>query len=108
MIVISEGTCSHTFSAKEVTDVTVPERSQPEKTVLVAPVQVPEPGKVDPMEVMLVAKQLEVMFVTVLLLEHSVVALVVVMPVTSQPENVVAILVHSVRVSLPEPVRKVH
>lgn len=108
MMVISEGTSSHTFSAKEVTEVTVPERSHPEKTVLVAPVQVAEPAYVDPIEVMFVAKQLDVMLVTVLMFEHSVVALVVVIPVTSQPENVVALLVHSVRVSLPEPVRMVH
>lgn len=75
--------------------------------MLVAAVQVPEPGNVEPMDVMFVAKQLEVILVTVLLLEHSVTALVVVIPVTSHPENVVALLVHSVRVSLPAPVRTV-
>lgn len=85
-----------------------PERSQPEKTVLVAAVQVPVPGKVEPIEVLLVAKQLDVMFVTVLILEHCVVALVVVVPVTWHPENVLAMLVHSVRVSSPDPVSTVH
>lgn len=45
--------------------------------------------------------------VTVLLFEQWVTALVVVMPVTSQPEIVVALLVHSVRVSVPDPVRMV-
>jgi hypothetical protein len=59
------------------------------------------------MDVIFVAKQSIVTSVTVLLLEHTVVELVVVRPVTSQPEIAVAWLVHVVLVALPAPVRMV-
>lgn len=65
------------------------------------------PVKVEPIEVMLVAMQLIVTLVTVLLFEHSVVVLVVVRPVTSQPEMVVALLLHVMLESVPDPVRTV-
>lgn len=90
-----------------MTELVVPERSQPESTVLVVLVQVPETGYVDPMDVIFVAKQSIETSVTVLLLEHTVVELVVVRPVTSQPEIAVAWLVHVVLVALPAPVRMV-